>query len=201
MLECRVLFKGVDIYMLRFGLGKCYTLVAKLLIRFLDRPSLLVQRDSDDDKREEYTPGWKYSEWEMRGIPMRIEIGPKDIEKNQVVLVSRVDREKRFVSIDSLEDSVKTFLDDIQNKLFEKAKKFRDEHIKETENLSEFKEFMKEGRGFIKAPWCGEEACELKIKEETTATIRTIGDKAKEGQECIVCGKPAKHVPYFAKSY
>ncbi len=153
------------------------------------------------DEREEYTPGWKFSEWEMRGVPLRIEIGPKDIEKNQVVLVSRVDREKRFISIEKLVDEVRKFLDDIQNSLFEKAKKFRDEHTKSTEDLEEFKKYMKEGRGFIKAPWCGDEKCELKIKEETTATIRTIGEEAKEGQKCIICGKPAKFVPFFAKSY
>ncbi len=171
--------------------------VAKTVKERLENVNIRVNLDD----REEYTPGWKFSEWEMRGVPLRIEIGPKDIEKAQVVLVSRIDREKRFVSLNSLEDSVKTFLDDIQKNLFEKAKKFRDEHTKSSDNLDEFKEYMKEGRGFIKAPWCGEEACELKIKEETTATIRTIGEKAKEGDRCIVCGKSAKYIPFFAKSY
>ncbi len=171
--------------------------VAKTIKERLENVSIRVNLDD----REEYTPGWKFSEWEMRGVPLRIEIGPKDIEKDQIVLVSRVDREKRFVPLDSLEENVSTFLEDIQKSLFEKAKKFRDEHTKSTDNLDEFKNYMKEGRGFIKAPWCGEEACELKIKEDTTATIRTIGEEAKEGDRCIVCGKPAKYIPFFAKSY
>ena len=171
--------------------------VAKTIKKRLENVSIRVNLDD----REEYTPGWKFSEWEMRGVPLRVEIGPKDIEKDQIVLVSRVDREKRFVPLDSLEENVNSFLEDIQKSLFEKAKKFRDEHTKSTNNLDEFKEYMKEGRGFIKAPWCGEEACELKIKEETTATIRTIGEEAKEGDKCIVCGKPAKYIPFFAKSY
>ncbi len=153
------------------------------------------------DEREEYTPGWKFSEWEMRGVPLRIEIGPKDIEKKQVVLVSRVDREKRFVPVEKLEEETKKFLKDIQNQLFQKAKKFADENTHYTEDMKTFKEYMKEGRGFIKAPWCGDEKCEMKIKEETTATIRTVGDKAESGNKCIVCGKEAEYIPYFAKSY
>ncbi len=153
------------------------------------------------DEREEYTPGWKFSEWEMRGVPLRIELGPKDIEKKQVVLVSRIDREKRFVPIDNLIQDVNKFLDDIQEKLFKKAKAFMEQNTRFTDDISQFKDYMKENRGFIKAPWCGDEKCEIKIKEETTATIRTIGEKADLEQKCIVCGKPAKHIPYFAKSY
>ncbi len=152
------------------------------------------------DKREQYTPGWKYSDWEMRGVPLRIEIGPKDIEKNQFIAVKRNTREKIALSLDSEPKNLEQILDSIQNELFSKAKNFLEKNTHYTEDFHEFKKIMEEKRGFIKAPWCGDEKCELKIKEETTATIRAI-EETNDNKKCIVCGKPAKFVPFFAKAY
>ncbi len=152
------------------------------------------------DKREQYTPGWKYSDWEMRGVPLRIEIGPKDIEKNQFITVKRNTREKIALSLDSEPQNLQQILDSIQNELFSKAKNFLEKNTHYTEDFQEFKKIKEEKRGFIRAPWCGDEKCELKIKEETTATIRAI-EETNDNKKCIVCGKPAKFVPFFAKAY
>ncbi len=152
------------------------------------------------DSRPQYTPGWKYADWEMRGVPLRIEIGPRDIENKQFVVVKRTSREKLFIPLSSEPEKLKEILDDIQNELFIKAKTFLETNTHQTENYDEFKSIMNDKRGFIKAPWCGEQRCELKIKEDTTATIRAINEDAR-GEKCIVCGKPAKSIPYFAKAY
>jgi len=153
------------------------------------------------DKREEYTPGWKFSEWEMRGIPLRIEIGPRDVKNNQVVLVNRIDRGKRFVSIDNVVKEADRFLSDIQKNLFKKAKQFKDKNTFETTSEKEFVTLIEEKMGFIKAPWCGNKQCEEKIKEKTKATIRIIGKETANNQKCLVCGKKAKNIPIFARSY
>jgi len=154
------------------------------------------------DEREEYTPGWKFNEWELKGIPLRIEIGPKDIEKNQVVIVRRDTNEKILVKEKDIVEKIKIFLEDIQKNLFKKAKKFLEEHITTVKNYKEFKEKLEKKGGFIRACWCGEENCEEKIKEETGATIRLIPfEKEKIFSSCIYCEKEAKEVVYFAKSY
>jgi prolyl-tRNA synthetase len=154
------------------------------------------------DEREEYTPGWKFNEWELKGIPLRIEIGPKDIEKNQVVIARRDTNEKILVKEKDIVEKIKIFLEDIQKNLFKKAKKFLEEHITTVKNYKEFKEKLEKKGGFIRACWCGEENCEEKIKEETGATIRLIPfEKEKIFSSCIYCEKEAKEVVYFAKSY
>ena len=152
----------------------------------------------DSDK----SPGWKFSEYEMRGVPVRIELGPKDIEKNQAVLVSRLDRSKKFVSLDNIEEELNAFLSEIQAGMYDAALKNRESKTYTAENYDEFKKILSEGNGFIKAMWCGDESCELKIKEDTTATSRCIPfEQEKISDHCICCGKPAHKMVYWGKAY
>ena len=152
----------------------------------------------------EKSPGWKFSEQEMLGIPTRIEIGPKDIENNQVVVVRRDTREKIVVAMDEIETKLGEILEMIQKDMYDRAKAFLDAHIDTAKTLDEMKEKFNENRGFIKAPWCGCAECEGEIKFETGgATTRCISqeDHVQDGDVCIYCGKPAKHVVYFGKAY
>lgn len=154
----------------------------------------------DDDKNN--TPGWKFNEYEMKGIPARIEIGPRDI-KNGVVMLSRRDtNEKTQVELSKLADEMPKILDDIQKSLFEKAKKRRDEMTFTVMDYENFKKKMEQNQGLAKAMWCGDSECEEKIKKETSATIRCIPfDEEDLGQTCPFCGKKAKHMVYIAKAY
>ncbi len=152
----------------------------------------------DTDK----SPGWKFSEQEMRGIPVRVEIGPKDIEANKCVVVRRDNREKYEVSLDELETKLGEILDTMQKEMYERAKAHRDEHTYEAKNYEEFKDTIANKPGFVKAMWCGDMACEDKIKEETTATSRCIPFKQEHiADTCVCCGKPAKHMVYWGKAY
>lgn len=156
------------------------------------------------DDREEFTPGWKFSEWEMRGVPLRIEIGPKDVEKKQAVVVRRDTGKKDALAQASLEGEVIHILDDIQKNMFEMALKFQKDNTHEVKDYGEFKAVMDSKRGFIQAYWCGEATCEEKIKDETMATIRVIPiepEKKKDKGKCIRCQKPAESLVYFAKAY
>lgn len=154
------------------------------------------------DDRNEYTPGWKFNEWEMKGVPVRIEIGPRDIKNEQVVLVRRDTGEKTIVSESELLSHLKSLLDEIQANMFNQAKKFLNENIREVDNFDEFKQIIDEKRGFIKAHWCGNAECEKKVKEETGATLRCIPfSKDNTSAKCIVCNKESDTVAYFAKSY
>lgn len=148
------------------------------------------------------SPGWKFNEWEMKGVPLRLEIGPKDIEKNQCVLVRRDTHEKAFVSLDNIEKTVADMLDDIQKNMLEIARKHRDAHTTHAENWEDFKTAI-ENRNFVFAPWCGETECELAIKQETGASTRNIPfeNHGAEGCTCVHCGKKAATKIYFAKSY
>ena len=156
--------------------------------------------DIDDTEK---TPGWKFSEQEMQGIPLRIEIGPKDIEKNQVVVVRRDTREKMVFSIDEVADKLFDVLETIQKDMYDRAKAFLDKHIDEAVTMDEMVEKFKENRGFIKAMWCGEEECEGEIKYATggASTRCLIEDEEPISDKCIFCGKPAKFKAYFGKSY
>jgi len=155
------------------------------------------------DADESQTPGWKFSEYEMRGVPMRLEIGPKDIEKNAVFAARRDTRAKESLPIDGLVDRIKTTLDEIQAALLDRAKKFRDDHTSRTSSYDEFKQIMAGRPGFVISPWCEEAQCEADIKAETQATIRNIpiNDDAAPGEPCLKCGKPAKVSAWFAKAY
>ncbi|MEM5846718.1 MAG: proline--tRNA ligase [Candidatus Aenigmatarchaeota archaeon] len=154
------------------------------------------------DEREEYTPGWKFNEWELKGIPLRIEIGPKDLKKKQAVLVRRDTNEKIVVKEREILRKIDYLLEEIQKNLFQRAKKFLEEHITTVKEYEEFKEILEKKGGFIRAGWCGREECEAKIKEETSATIRLVPlQKEKIFSNCVYCGKKAKEVAYFGKSY
>lgn len=153
--------------------------------------------DASDKK-----PGWKFNEYEMKGIPVRLEVGPKDIEKGQVVLARRDTGEKIFVSLQELETKLPELLEDIQRSLYEKAKDHREEKTNAALNLDEFKAVLEKETGFIKAMWCGDRACEDKIKEETTATSRCIPfEQDKVANKCVCCGKEAEKMVLWAKAY
>lgn len=153
----------------------------------------------DSDK----SPGWKFSEQEMRGIPLRIEIGPKDIEANHCVVAKRNDGQKQTVALDeNLASVVAALLDTIHEEMLAKATAHRDANTHEVSSYDEFKEVLETKGGYIKAMWCGDEACELKIKEDTNATSRCIKDElTPHSDTCVCCGKKAKHIVYFAKAY
>lgn len=153
----------------------------------------------DTDK----SPGWKFSEQEMRGIPIRIEIGPKDMEAGQCVLVRRDTREKTVVSLEEVEVRAKELLDSIQKDMFERAKAHRDAHIHDAHNYEEFAKIVTEQTGFIRGMWCGEQACEDKIKEEFSATSRCMpfADKEEISSNCVCCGKPAHKLVYWGRAY
>ncbi len=154
------------------------------------------------DDRDAYTPGWKFSEWELRGVPLRLEIGPKDIEKSQVLLARRDTREKFSVGMDSLAQRIPQILEEIQGSLLERARKFRDEHTTRVDSYDEFKRLMEGRPGFIIAGWCGSEQCEAEIKADTQATIRNLPlDSTPSSGTCVKCGKPAIAEAYFAKAY
>ena len=152
------------------------------------------------DWREE-SPGYKFNDWEMKGVPIRMEIGPRDVEKKQVVLVRRDTGEKQFVEIKSLAKTVPQILDDIQNNMYTQAKDFMNEHTYCVDNYTEFKEIIRKG-GFVRCGWDGTSETELKIKDETSATTRVIPfDEDIKNLNCIYSGKPAKHEVIFAKAY
>jgi prolyl-tRNA synthetase len=154
------------------------------------------------DDREEYTPGWKFAEWEMRGVPLRIEIGPKDIEKSQVVVVRRDSRVKASAPVDGLAGSVLSLLLEIQQALLHRAREFRDEHTTRVDTYEEFKRAMEGRPGFLIAAWCGSSDCETQIKAETQATLRNIpfGSERVAGT-CVYCGKASTAEAWFAKAY
>jgi prolyl-tRNA synthetase len=154
------------------------------------------------DAREEFTPGWKFSDWEMRGVPLRLEIGPRDVKEDQVVVVRRDTMTKANLSVPLLASKVPELLGQIQKSLFNQAQAFQKNCTHNVQSYNEFKSILDSSRGFIKAHWCGANSCEEKIKEETKATIRILplDEKIKE-EACIYCGKKSKILAYFALSY
>ncbi|MGN0383518.1 MAG: proline--tRNA ligase [Eubacterium sp.] len=152
----------------------------------------------DSDK----SPGWKFSEQEMRGIPLRIEIGPKDIEANQAIVVRRDTREKICVSLDEIDVRVGEILQTMQKDMLERARVHRDNHTTTAVTYEEFKEAISNKPGFVKAMWCGNQECEDKIKEDTTATSRCMPFEQEHlSDTCVCCGKPAKTMVYWGKAY
>ncbi len=152
----------------------------------------------DSDK----SPGWKFSEQEMRGVPLRIELGPKDIEKNQAVLVRRDTREKMIVSLDELPEKTGELLDTIQSDMYTRALEHLNSHTYEAKSYPEFQATIERKPGFVRAMWCGDAACEDKIREDTGATSRCIPfDQEPIGKTCICCGKPAKKMVYWGRAY
>jgi prolyl-tRNA synthetase len=158
-----------------------------------------VKLDADDSQ----TPGWKFAEYEMRGVPLRLEIGPKDIEKSAVFAARRDTRAKSSLPMEGLPQTIQRLLDEIQQALLDRARRFRDEHTSTADSYDAFKEIMEGRPGFVIAPWCESASCEAQIKAETQATIRNIPegyDKA-PGKPCIRCDKPATVSAWFAKAY
>jgi len=156
------------------------------------------------DAREEATPGWKFSEYEMRGVPLRLEIGPRDVKAGQAVLVRRDTAAKETVPLADLEARVPALLGEIQAGLMAQAKAFLEANIRDAADYAEFKSILEDKRGFIRASWCGGEACEARIKAETMATIRIIpADEAsaRADRPCIACGGAAEALAYFARAY
>ena len=158
-----------------------------------------VRVNLDDSEK---SPGWKFSEQEMRGIPIRIELGPKDIEKGQAVLVRRDTREKTIVPIEEIPTQASALLETIQADMFRRAKEHLESHIYDATDYDTFCKTIAEKPGFVRAMWCGDEACESKIKADTTATSRCIPFKQiRISDRCVCCGKPAKHEVIWAKAY
>jgi len=153
------------------------------------------------DEREE-RPGWKFAEWELRGVPLRVELGPKDIEKSAVLVARRDTREKQSVPMDGLAGRLRDLLVEIQKNLFERALQFRAEHTQRVATYDEFKQVLEGRPGFVIAPWCGSVSCEAQIKTDTQATIRNmpLNGTAPAGT-CVRCDNPATAEAWFAKSY
>ena len=150
----------------------------------------------------EQSPGWKFSEYEMKGVPLRLEIGPRDIAENKCVLVRRDNREKSFISLDDLVPAVNEGLDNLIKALYEKALKNREDRTYSAETFEELKKIADEKAGYIKAMWCGDLECELKLKEEADVSSRCIPfGKEPIGDKCVCCGREAKKLVYWGKAY
>ncbi|MCK9218145.1 MAG: proline--tRNA ligase [Firmicutes bacterium] len=154
------------------------------------------------DSRDEYSAGWKFNYWEMKGVPIRLEVGPRDIANNQVMAVRRDTLEKFAIPMDELNERLGEILDDIHNNMFKTALEDREKKTFVSNDYEEIKDMMKENKGFIKIMWCGSEECEDKLKADTSATIRCIPlEKEKLGDKCAICGKEAKHMVVIGKAY
>ncbi|MBN1358312.1 proline--tRNA ligase [Candidatus Bathyarchaeota archaeon] len=154
------------------------------------------------DDRTEYTPGWKFNEWELKGVPVRIEIGPRDLKKEQVTLARRDTYQKTTAKMTEAVQATENLLEEIQNNLYDKAKTVLEEKTTTAQNYDEFQKALKNKGGFIKTAWCGNAKCEEKIKEETGATIRLKPfEKEKAVGNCVYCGEKNGEMVYFAKSY
>lgn len=171
---------------------------AEELKEMLAKAGIRVKLD-DSEK----SPGWKFSEQEMRGIPIRVELGPKDIEAGKCVLVRRDTREKTECALDEAAKIVEKLLKSIQDDMYARAKAHLESHISEVKSYAAFRDAVENKPGFIRAMWCGSEECEIKIKEDTTATSRCMPLKEEEpvSDVCVCCGKPAHKLVYWGKAY
>ena len=152
------------------------------------------------DDRDNVTPGWKFNEWELKGVPVRIEVGPRDLAENKAMVVRRDTFEKASMELADIESTVTALLDEIQANMLSIARDFRDAHTKDVTNLDELGEQV--NSGYARAMWCGEQACEDAIKEKFNASSRCMPfDQTPFGETCVCCGKPAHKVIYFAKAY
>lgn len=176
------------------------TVIAKTDELFAELKAAGVRVRVDD--RSDVSPGWKFNEYEMRGIPIRLELGPRDLEADVCVLVSRVTGEKKQVPLEGLVASVQQMLDQVHAEMYERALAFREEHMFAVDGLDELKAKLEEKRGFALAGWCGSEACESTVKQETGATSRNIPFEVGETKPtCLVCGEAAEHTVVFARAY
>ena len=168
------------------------------LKEMLKKAGIRVKMD-DSEK----SPGWKFSEQEMRGIPIRVELGPKDIEAGKCVLVRRDTREKTECRLEEVAETAARLLETIQADMYARAKSHLESHISEVRSYASFKDAVEHKPGFIRAMWCGDEECENKIKEDTTATSRCMPLEEEEAVSdvCVCCGKPAHKLVYWGKAY
>lgn len=159
-----------------------------------------VARVKVDDS--DNSAGWKFAEYEMKGVPLRLEIGPRDIEQNQCVLVRRDNREKTVVSLDNLEEAIPELLKAVHDGLYQKALERRENMTYTAHDLAEMKDIADNKPGLIKAMWCGDLECEMKLKEEVGVTSRCMPfEQEHVGDTCVCCGKPAKTMVYWGKAY
>lgn len=150
----------------------------------------------------ENTAGWKFAEYEMRGVPLRLEIGPKDIENGQCVLVTRHNRAKSFAKLDNLKEEIAKKLDEVRDGLYERALKNRENRTWAARDLEEMKKISDENNGFIKAMWCGDPECEDKLKEVAGVSSRCMPfEQENISDKCVCCGKPAKSMVLWGKAY
>ncbi|HHY95727.1 MAG TPA: proline--tRNA ligase [Firmicutes bacterium] len=153
------------------------------------------------DDRPGYSAGWKFNDWEMRGVPLRLEVGPRDLAARQVTAARRDNGERSSVPLAELETGVEDLLRRVQTGLFERARAWREANTHEGESLEELRTVMEGPRGFIRAGWCGEDSCEERIKEETGATIRCLPFTQEPVPKCVCCGKEARHLVLLARAY
>jgi prolyl-tRNA synthetase len=165
-----------------------------------DRLAKVCRAKIDDSDN---SPGWKFAEYEMKGVPVRVEIGPKDIENNQCVIVTRHNREKTIVSLDNVEQEVLKKLEEVREGIYQSALENRERRTYIAKTLDDItKQLEENGDGFVKAMWCGDEECEDKVKEITGVGSRCIPFEQEQlSDTCVCCGKPAKHMLYWGKAY
>jgi len=170
---------------------------AEELMARLKTAGVRVKLDKSDQ-----SPGWKFAEYEMKGVPLRIEIGPKDIENNQCVAVRRDNREKQSIALSDIEARVSELLEDIQKSLFNRAKENLKQNTRNAATLDEMKSIFNEHGGFINTMWCGNQECELKMREEVGVTSRCIPfEQTKVAEMCPICGKPADIMVVWGVAY
>jgi prolyl-tRNA synthetase len=154
------------------------------------------------DLRDEVSPGWKFNEWELKGVPLRLEIGPRDLQAGQVTAVRRLDRRKTPVPRGTLASRVADLLDDIQRDMLEKGRAFLREKTRDAKDYATFRKEIEEVGGFFRVHWCGSPVCETRIKEETRATIRCIPlEGNREEGRCLCCGGKSERWVYLARAY
>jgi len=154
------------------------------------------------DDRRQFTPGWKFNEWELKGAPLRVEIGAKEVKNNTVRIARRDNQTKISIKCNEIKRKIPKLLEQIQNNLFLKAKNFQQKNTHTANSLKKFKKILKENKGFIKAGWCGDKKCENAIKNETKATTRCLlSEKINKNEKCIYCNKPAKYMAIWALSH
>jgi prolyl-tRNA synthetase len=168
------------------------------LLKQLEAVGIRAEADWSDKR-----PGWTFNEWELKGVPVRLEVGPRDLHNDQVTLVRRDTRAKEQVGVTGATERIQALLIEVQAGLFVRARAFRDANTHIAEDYATFKRIMEEQRGFIRAFWCGSAECEARIKDETRATIRVIPEDAEADGSgvCVYCGRPAQARVLFAQAY
>ncbi|MDD4409429.1 MAG: proline--tRNA ligase [Candidatus Pacebacteria bacterium] len=154
------------------------------------------------DKRDNYSPGYKFNDWEMKGVPVRIEIGPKDVLENQCIIVERDTGDKTAIKLDDIDPELRKILNNIQKRMFDACKNNKENRTSSVNSLDEFVERINENQGYIKAMWCGDKECEAEIREKTGAKSRCVPfEQEKISDKCVVCGKKAKHLVFWGRQY